>query len=53
MSAREEQATLKKLMKIIYEKEKEIDKYKKQLRDKERNKVPAPHPREGLSSEDK
>lgn len=30
---------LKKLMKIIYQKEKEVEKYRKQLRDKERNRI--------------
>ena len=30
---------LKKLMKIIYQKEKEVEKYRKQLRDKDRCKI--------------
>lgn len=35
MSKPSDHSTLKKLMKIIYEKEKQIDKYKRMLRNKE------------------
>lgn len=50
---------LKKLMRIIYQKEKEVDKFRKQLKEKDRQRIiPAEvvknvHQQEGISKEER